>query len=263
MKQKSLLNLLFIICVSFISCSKDDASNDNPEGKQILIKNVSEEIYNNGQVEKSSTNFIYENNILKNISKGTYVSELIYNGEKIVRINNYVNNVLSAGYTSFQYDGDLLKYTLSGEKQDNKTVYSYINSVLTTQKSGLLNGVDLMVSETKNYSFNTNMNIAETLSSSNTGGKIYDSKKKSVYDTKNNPMKFMNKYFKIIYKCEGFDGLSKNNEISFDSFFPISSTTPAKTRFEIIYNADDFPIEIKKYSVLNNVLISKTNIEYQ
>jgi hypothetical protein len=245
-----------------MSCSKDDTSTDSSSEKQILIKNVSEEIYNNGQVEKSSTNFIYENNILKNIKEGDYTSELIYDGEKIVKINYYVKNVLS-GFLSFKYDGNLLRYTLSGEKQDEKTLYSYVNSVLTTQQSGHLNGVELAVSETKNFSFNTDMNVAETLNSFNNGGIVYDSKKKSVYDTKNNPMKFMNKYFKIIYECEGFDGLSKNNEISFDSFSPISSTTPGKTRFEIIYNADDFPTEIKKYSVLNNVLISKTNIEYQ
>lgn len=262
MKQYSFFNLLFIICVGFVSCSKDDESNGDSAEKQILIKNVSEEIYYNGQVEKSSVDFIYENNILKNIKEGVHTSELIYDGEKIVKINNYVNNDLS-GFLSLKYDGDLLRSTLAGGKQDEKTMYSYINNVLTSQQNGYLNGAEFVVLETKNYSFNTNMNVAETLDSFNNGGIVYDSKKMSIYDTKNNPMKFMNKYFKIIYEFEGFDGLSKNNEISFDSFSPISSTTPSKTRFEIIYNADNFPTEIKKYSVLNSVLISKTNIEYQ
>jgi hypothetical protein len=262
MKQFSLLNLLFIICIGFISCSKEDEPTTSPVEKQVLIKKVTEEIYYNGQVDKSSTDFNYDNTILKSTSHGEYKSEFVYDGEKIVKINNYKSDVLS-GFLSFTYDGDLLKYTLSGEKQDEKTVYSYINSILTSQKSGYLNGAEFVVLGTKNYSFNKDMNVAETLKSSNNGGTVYDSKRNSFYDTKNNPMKFMNKYFKIIYECEGFDGLSKNNETSFDSFYPISSTTPSKIRFEIVYNTDNFPTEIKKLSVSNNSLISKTNIEYQ
>ena len=73
----------------------------------------------------------------------------------------------------------------------------------------------------------------------------------------------MNKYLRLVLDFEGFDGKSANNLISTESFSPITSTVPNYYNYEIVYNSDNFPTEIKKFAKSNNFLMSITIIEYQ
>lgn len=258
MKNVIAKTILFVAILSvMVSCSNDSDSSSGG----VLIKKISEKIYYSGQFDLTVSNFVYESNVLKSISTGNYEAKFIYNGNKIMRVDSYYNHNLSQS-TTFTYDGEELKYTLSGDSEDEKTEYYYSNGILSTIKSGYLNGNNFTVLNTKNYLFNSASNVSEVVTNSTNGGSNYSYNNVYTYDSKNNPMKDMNKYFRLGFLCEGFDGLSTNNKITRYAYSPTTTET-IEQYFQIIYNSDNFPTEIKKYSTTNNVLISETSIEYQ
>jgi hypothetical protein len=260
MKNVIAKTILFIAILSVIvSCSNDS---DSSSGGGVLIKKISEKVYYSGQFDLTVSNFVYESNILKSISTGTYEAKFIYNGNKIMQVDNYYNNTFDQS-TKFTYSGEDLQYTLSGDNEDEKTEYSYSGGILSAIKSGYLNGNNFTILNTDNFLFNASSNVSESITNFTNGGSNYSYKDIYTYDSKNHPMKDMNKYFRLVFSCEGFDGLSNNNVISRDSYSPVTSTIPQEYNYQIIYNSDNFPTEIKKYATANNDLISETSIEYQ
>ncbi len=263
MKRNIVFQVFFIFSiVLFASCSNDNSNNNNaPTPSTILIKKITETVYYSGQSETNISDFVYENNVLKSILQDNKKAEFVYNGNKIIKLNFFTNGT-ATGFTTFYYNGDLLNYVLSGN-QDEKTEYSYTNGVLASEKSGYLNGANFIVLENSVYSFNANKNITQSIKTSTVSGPEIISKEIYSYDNKNHPMKNMNKYYRQVFNIEGFNGLSANNVVSRESYYPISNTIPNNFNYEIVYNTDNFPIEIKKFLTSSNTLISKTIIEYQ
>ncbi|GAA6766713.1 hypothetical protein AAFH68_26560 [Flavobacterium sp. CGRL1] len=261
MRKNLLIKILAVIL--FTSCSNNNGDKDNTvDPKSILIKKITETIYFSNNSETQILNFSYENNVLKSVASGKNRSEFLYNGDKISKVN-YFENEIATGFTTFYYDGDLLEYTLSGINQDERTEYWYKNGILNLQKSGYLTGGNFIVQKQSIYSFDQNKNVTEITEKSSLFGPETISKSKYFYENKNNPMKFMNKYYRLVLETEGFDGISNNNVTSKEYYYPVTTETPVYYNFEIVYNADDFPIEIKKIAKANNFVISKTVIEYQ
>lgn len=262
-KMKKLITLLFLFAVTLstlISCSSEDAGSDI-SGNGILIKKITESIYYGGQVETSAVEFSYANNLLTKVTRGTLKSEFIYDGDKIIRIEIFNNNTLMR-QTTFSYDGNLLDYTLAGENADEKTQFYYTNGVLSKSESGYISDNGFVVLDTEEYVFDSSGNVSQIISHRDLGSSVSTSKIKYTYDSKNNPMKFLNKYYKMLITLEGFRGINQNNALTKEMYTPVGTTTPSTQTFEIIYNEKDFPTEIKKFSP-DHSLISVTAIEYQ
>jgi len=264
MKKSILIKVLYFFCVMlFTACSNDDG-NDNTTSKEtpILIKKITETVYYSGTSETTTADFEYENNVLVRILSGNRKGEFVYDDEKITKINNFKDGILD-GYSSYYYEGDLLRYVLTGENQDEKTEFLYENGVLLSEKSGYLAGSDFVVLDKKSYVFNESKNMTQSIEISSFFGPETTSKEIYSYDNKNNPMKYMNKYYRIMFGIEGFDGKTANNVISRESYYPVTTENPNYYDYEMVYNSDNFPTEIKKIARLNKTLISKTSIEYQ
>lgn len=265
MKKNILIKVLYIFSiVSFISCSNDDKDNNTaPDANPILIKKITETIYYGGQSDTNVSDFTYENNVLKTVAyNNIYKTEFVYDGDKIIKLN-YSKNGTADGFTSYYYTGDLLSYTLSGDNQEEKTEYFYTNNVLVSEKTGYLDQGKYIVQEKADYSFNEAKNITQSIKTSSVFGPETVSKQIYSYDDKNHPMKYMNKYYRLVFEIEGFNGKSTNNVVSRESYYPITNTVPNYYKYEIVYNSNNFPTEIKKIGVSDNNLISKTTIEYQ
>jgi uncharacterized protein YkuJ len=206
---------------------------------------------------------VYEKNTLKSVTTNTrYKSEFEYNGDKITKVN-YFEDEIADGFTTFHYNGDFLSYTLSGNNQNEKTEYSYVGGVLSAEKTGYFDEGKYIVQRELAYTFDISKNITEMTNKSSMFGPETISKDKYLYDNKNNPMKFMNKYYRLVFELEGFDGKTVNNVTSRESYYPVTNDVPSYYNYAITYNSDDYPIEIKKISKQSNNVISKTLIEYQ
>ena len=266
MKTHTLINIICAFCIMlFISCSDNDEGKDitvEPPVKQFLIKKITETIYYSDESETSVSNFAYENNVLKSVTTNIrYKSEFEYNGDKITKVN-YFRDEIAVGSVMFYYNGDFLSYLFSKGNPDERTEYSYVGGILASEKEGYLEEGKYIVQREMLLSFNQAQNITQVTSKSTLTGPEIISEIKYFYDNKNNPMKFMNKYYRLVFVKEGFDGKSVNN-ITSESYSSSTNADVSYTNFEITYNADDFPIEIKKISKSNNSVISKTLIEYQ
>jgi len=264
MRKGVIIKFLNILCIAlFASCSNNESDKDTiPNEKSILIKKITETIYYSNDSDVNVLDFSYEKDVLKTVTSGKYKSEFIYDGNKINKVNYFVDEIAS-GFTTFYYKGDFLSYTLSGEDQDEKTEYSYVDGILASQKSGYFSGANYKVQKELSYSFDQAKNIVQIKSKSSMFGSETISKSNYYYDNKNHPMKFMNKYYRLVFELEGFDGIAANNVISREYYYPVTSETPSYFNYEIIYNDDNFPIEIQKIAKANNDLISKTVIEYR
>ena len=265
MRKSVLIKSLCVFCVALLmSCSNDDGGKDTTSNeKSVLIKKITETVYYSGESDTSIMDFIYENEVLKSVTTNTrYRSEFEYIGNKINKVN-YFRDDTASGFTTFYYNGDLLNYTLSGINQDEKTEYFYVNGILTTEKSGYFDEGKYIIFQELSYTFDPSKNITELRNKSSMYGSETISKSKYFYDNKNNPMKFMNKYYRLVFDLEGFDGRTVNNVTSREYYYPVTNEVPGYSNFEIVYNNDNFPIEIKKISKESNNVISKTVIEYQ
>lgn len=264
MRKILLIKILNILCiVLFASCSNNENDKDTiPNEKSILIKKITETIYYSNDSDINIFDFSYEKDVLKTVTTGRYKSEFIYDGNKVSKVN-YFKDGIPSGSTIFYYNGDFLIYTLSGENHEEKTEYSYVDGILASQKSGYFSGTNYNVQEELSYSFDQAKNIIQIKSKSSLFGSETISKSNYYYDNKNHPMKFMNRYYRLVFQLEGFDGIAANNVISREYYYPVTSETPSYSNFEIIYNNDNFPIEIQKINKASNQLISKTVIEYQ
>ncbi|MEL1255745.1 hypothetical protein AAEO57_18270 [Flavobacterium sp. DGU38] len=265
MRKSVLIKSLCVFCVALLmSCSNDDGGKDTISNeKSVLIKKITETVYFSDGSETSIMDFAYENKILKTVTTNTrYKTEFLYDGEKISKMNYFRDNVAS-GSAVFHYNGDLLSYIYSEGDPDEKTEYSYVNGILTSERSGYMDENKYIIQRELSISSDNAKNITQIINKSSLTGSEIISKNNYFYDNKNHPMKFMNKYYRMVFVVEGFGGQTTNNVVSRESYYPITNEVPKYYINEIIYNNDNFPIEIKKISKESNNVISKTVIEYQ
>jgi len=259
---------LLIVFMAVLSCSGDDNSVVSPiaEETQILIKKVTETIYYSGESEVSTTDFVYENNQLISSSTSSTRSETIYktnfsyDGEKVLETIHY-NNDVERSRNTYVYNGDILMQIVSNRTDQSRTDFTYLSGVIATKESGYVNNGSYSVNNTERYIYNLGNRTEEQIVSSQFGAPE-NSKTIYAFDTKNNPTKYMNKYLRYQFSAEGFDGLSQNNMISRLSYWPAETATPKLYTYEFVYDANNFPTEIKQFSP-EGTIITLTKIEYQ
>ncbi len=256
MKNATLFLVLILTFSVFVSCSKDNNSEN-----QLVIKKVTEEVFYSNSSDVSIQTFIYENNkFIKSIgSDGKYVC-FVYDGDKITKTNRFSANNEFLKSTNLTYDGaNLVK--VESDNGESRSVFFYQNGKLSRQEAGYIINSEYAPSAKLEYSFDGNNNLVQVLNTSYYQN-VTTSKSVYTYDDKNNPTKNMNKYLRLIFSTEGINGLSENNRVSQDSYFPISNTTPDKYKYEYIFNNDNYPTTIKRLTQSGR-LISNTTIEYQ
>ncbi|GEP49930.1 hypothetical protein FNO01nite_06020 [Flavobacterium noncentrifugens] len=267
MKKQIFIKAFLIAFVFAIAgCSGDDDSNAlEVTQPQILIKKITE-IINSNSSDKRTITFSYENGKLvssttTNANVATvYRSDFVYNGDKVEHVISYADNV-ERGRNTYIYDGDLLTKIVSNRVDQSQTKYSYTNGMLSYSESGYLMNETYTVSSTKNFIFAAGNLIEEQRFSADFGTPV-TSKTTYTFDHKNNPTKFMNKSLRYVFSVEGFDGMSENNALSRLSYYPSTTTTPNLYTYQLVYDANDFPTEIKQFSP-EGAVISLTKIEYQ
>lgn len=260
-KYNSFLKI-FILSLLFISCSNDDEDTNNSE-TPLYIKSITEEIYYSSTSSSINiTNFIYENNkLIKSINQqdGSYAN-IYYDGEKVTKIDNLsADNILNDSSTFF-YEGDFLSKVEFDSGSENYRLY-YQNGKLIKSEYGAINNSVYQIGLSREYTYE-NSNITQVINNEVNNGTIYTSKNIFTYDNKNNPIKYMNKYLKLNYSNEVLNGLSENNKLTQDSYYPITNTIPSKFIYQYVYNSDNYPTNIKRLTH-SGTLISNTTIEYQ
>ena len=111
------------------------------------------------------------------------------------------------------------------------------------------------------FGYDTNNNIV-TIFKTTTYGSTNTSKYTYTFDTKNSPFKNMNPYLKIFVGSAGLDVKSINNRLNSFKYDTVSSNTPIpNSSFQIIYNSNDYPVDIKQYST-TNLLLTENTFEY-
>lgn len=254
---KKFTSLLFIL--TLFACSSDDNSNSS-NSNSLTIKKITETLYEDGPEPYTySFDFNYENGVLKNIQRENVKLEFIYEGDNIVKSNQYDGTTILESYTII-YEGNNIKALLQDDNNE-KSEYVFQNDVLKSKTYYFSNdGIDWDPNEITNYVF-TNGNVTEQRYSLLSGG-VNTSKTTYTYDEKNNPMRNMNKHLRYLLPLYGFSLLNANNAMTQNFYNTLESTTPSQeSRYEIVYNSDNFPIEIKRIMGTNN-LRSKTVIEY-
>jgi hypothetical protein len=253
MKLNSFFKQMTIVClVLLVSCSRD-SDTSNP---LVLVKRI-----NTVGNESENIEFVYQNNnLIKGISGNNYI-EFAYDGNKVITAKNYANNILTRTNT-FAYSGEVLTSITSDGSDAQRTIYSYTNNKLSLIEREYLSGTEWIFLEKEEILFDTNSNISQLETIFNAGNQVFTTKKENSFDNKNNPLRDVNPYIRLIIDFINIDELSKNNIVSYDYFSPSNSTTSVNYAYEIIYNENEFPTEMKRFSPDGN-LLSTTTIEYQ
>lgn len=253
MKLNSFFKQMTIVClVLLVSCSSDSDSS-NP---LVLVKRI-----NTVGNESENIEFVYQNNkLIKGISGNNYI-EFAYDGNKVITAKNYANNILTRTNT-FAYSGELLTSITSDGSDAQRTIYTYINNKLSLIDREYLSGTEWIFREKEEILFDTNSNISQLETIFNAGNQVFTTKKENSFDNKNNPLRDVNPYIRLFIDFINIDELSKNNVVSYDYFSPSNSTTSVNYTYEIIYNENEFPTEMKRFSP-DGSLLSTTTIEYQ
>ena len=256
--KKFLLLVLFAFVFTLFSCSSDDS----PSGSGGLkVASFREKIYVSGNLN-SDYNFVfnYQEGKLVNVVRGTSTIEFTYSGDKIITSNVYLNDVLSST-TDYNYSGNLLT-SIIYNAQDEKTDFTYSGSVLQSMKSSYLDG-GIWIQHQQNYYTLSNNNIQKRVRTNSDGSFAFSYKSSYDYDNANNPFRNMNPYLRLIVNFETIDIISNNNVTKQYSYPSLESTVPSLSHDYVIeYNADNYPVSVKKYLVARNELISETAITY-
>jgi len=267
MKKQIFIKILLIAFVfANAGCSGDD-NNIVSEFTEtpVLIKKITEVVYSNGS-STSTIDFSYENGKLASSTTTysdqatIYRTDFVYNGDKIDYLLSYGDNV-ERGRNTYVYDGDTLIKIISDRADQSQTKYSYANGTLSSSESGYVVNGTFTVSRTTNFTFASGNLIEEQRYSTDFGTPV-TSKTTSTFDGKNNPTKYMNKYLRYVFGTEGFSGMDKNNKLTRLSYYPSTTSTPSLFTYQMVYDANDFPTEIKQFSP-EGTIITLTKIEYQ
>lgn len=253
--RKTLLLAVFTFVFIISSCSSDDNDSGGLSGPK--ISSIHQKRYYNGSIDAETTfNFNYSNNILDNVtvSDDSKVA-FTYSGNKITSTNVYYQNVLQ-GTWSFTYSGDNL-VTFRNNIEDEKAEFTYSDGKLISKVSSYLDGDNWVSYATENYIFNSDLNLQQKIWS---GTGTPASKLTYEYDNRNNPFKNMNPYLRFIIGFETLNPLNANNSIKDYEYSTVNSTIgDLRHNYQITYNAENYPISIKKYLVYNNVEIEMTS----
>lgn len=256
--KKFLLFLLLAFVFTLFSCNSDDSPSTSGGLK---VASFREKIYVDGNLD-SDYNFVfnYQDGKLVNVVRGTTTIEFTYSGDKITTSNLYVNDVLSST-TDYNYSGSLLISIIYNGQQE-KTDLFYSGSVLQSMKSSYLDGGIWIQHQQNDYTFSNN-NIRQKVRTNIDGSFSFSYQSSYDYDNANNPFRNMNPYLRLIANFETIDIISNNNVTKQYSYPSVGSTTPTLSHNYVIeYNADNYPVSVKKYLVAGNELISETAITY-
>jgi len=261
MLKKIATLLLFPIV---FACNSDDNATTTPgENSKVLLTKLTQTVYYSSDENVTVTKFNYQGDKLVNISDETLVGrlEFVYEGDKIVRANQF-NNTELLGYNTISYEGNKIK-TVQGSNAQ-KTEYTYTNDVLNT--STFFTFYDNTWTQVKKseYTF-ANRNATQIVERRNFAEEEAVYKIIYGFDLKNNPMRDMNPYLKVLLsEFEGFSALNLNNTISQKSYNGLNATIPLEEySYEIIYNSDNFPTQIIRKLAGSTTPISKTVFEYK
>ncbi len=186
--------------------------------------------------------------------------DFVYEGDKIVRSNSINNNVF-LGYDTMVYEGNNL-ISVIGSNNGQRFDFAYNNDILTSNTYSIKDGNNWTQINKNVYTF-LNGNAVQKIKYATSPTRITVSKSTFLFDSKNNPMRDMPTYIKLIFNIEEFLPLNLNNFISQESFDSLEATIPSKEyEYDIIYNNKDFPIQISKRLKGSTDPISKTVIEY-
>ncbi|WP_286925959.1 hypothetical protein [Flavobacterium sp. UBA4197] len=254
--------LFALLLINIVGCSSDnEGTNTDGSGAGMKIKSISEVVYYGSSTSTKIGNFAYEGNKLVSLTDPTanVVTKFVYANNKITQFNVYQNNTLVATQ-NVSYDGDNLKTVITGSG-NTKTEYFYENGILKAKKESTLYGNTWTENAGEEYRFDQNGNVTQVLSTSQYSTSTL--KSKYFHDNRNNPFKGQNPYLKYLLDFESFNVFDANNILTQERYSNAESTEPyGTTTYEIQYNANNYPVEIKKINSSNNALIAKTTIVY-
>ena len=92
-KYNSFLKI-FILSLLFVSCSNDSEDTNNSE-TPLYIKSITEKSFYNGYEEISILNFEYLNGKLVKLVGDNRFYDIIYDGNKILKLNTFAEDVKS------------------------------------------------------------------------------------------------------------------------------------------------------------------------
>lgn len=255
---------LFLFPIVF-ACGNDDNVNTVSNGEKVLIKRTT--TTGQGFEGSSVTEYDYENEKLITISNRLSIANFFYEGDKVtsVMVENLASQYQTAP-TYFYYIGNQLAWTSVSFDIFEKTAYSFENNILASEIISASESPFSLIRST-NYSYNNGnaVNMMENVF-------LYDenplpySKTDYTFDTKNNMIRDMDPYIKQVFSV-GLpyvkSGLSKNNILTEKKTdLTENRVTYPEYRYEYVYNAKDFPIEVKKFNATTNTLLTITAIEY-
>ena len=253
--------ILFVLSILiFSSCSNDSNQAAAPSNSIVnTIKKITETTYSTTP-SSYSIDFEYQNGNLKRIFSGTNSAEYQYNGNKIISVNYYQNSVLNNSQ-EITYSGDLLVMKQINANERIRLDYNGNNLFSSTYESLINNNWGS--ANTESFIFDNNGNQTQRIFSYNYSGTVQSFKSTYVYDNKNNPFKMMNPYLKYLLEPNSFINKSQNNVTQSYSYPDASSTTATLSEnYEIVYNSQNYPTNIKCRRAINNELKSEITIEY-
>lgn len=271
MKLQKISAFLFLLFGSTIASCSDDRDESATAGPIVppsetvqMVKKITQTTHYGGMGDEVSvTDFSYVGNQLTNTQTvagvNVYGSTFHYDGDKVTSVD-YMQNGSADGMTTFHYDGDLLSYTLSGESQNERTNYTFLDGLMLTRMTYYPTGPDQELIEKSMFDYFDDNLIQETNETYYAGGQST----RSVFtnDDNKNPFRGMNKYLRLVMENEGFNGISGSNPLTKKVFLFGENTPQRAYYYQMEYTEFDQPTSIKRYDSQSNFLISETVIEY-
>jgi hypothetical protein len=265
MRRLHLLVGALTLVVTMNSCSKDDAAvEQTAETALILPKKI---IYKSAFDGIYTTTISYEGNKIKEFVGNTDKTVFTYTGDLITKEQYYNGTALEDEY-DYSYENNKLKTTIYTKTRSNginkgKKVYVYNTDGTITKQSykiDITTGAETKEDIDDVFTF-SNENLIKKVSTTTSGttGNINVSKTTYTYeyDTKNNPIKNILGYNKLI--DNDFD-IGTNNVIKETRVSESSNNgTPNAPytnvyNYELTYNSANFPTE-KKHSYDNGTAV--------
>jgi hypothetical protein len=248
--------------VLLFSCSKEDVQNENIK----TVKKITESLYENGvATDETTTNFLYKDNKLIGAESIDFESttkiEFIYSGDKMVSVVFKDVSGKTLHSNNISYDGINIKSVMQNNEEEKADFIYSDGKIISNSFYRSSPSSEWILNETETMLFDSFKNVVEKQTwnkySNSVNIRKYD------YDTKNNPMKNMISYFRYT-GIESADFVSTNNIIKTYYFDEATQQSVLNSEYEIKYDSDDFPVEIKKYWMNNNQreLVSIATFEY-
>lgn len=236
--MKKLLYLFSAFALVLTSCSSNNESEQILQATPILITQMTATVVNNGNTESNTATFTYDGTKILSQNYGNYYINYSYTGNLITKIEYFLNDVVISkelytynsleklvNYQRTEYDNVNGNYGVNVDY-----VYNSNGTVSYTRNTGNL--PNLIPSSTGIINFN---NEGLVISIETSTGYTYS----YTYDTKNNPVKNVLGFDKLIFSDDDVSSLTKNlvSEVQTNSFGIFT------TNFNHTYNSNDYPIQ--------------------